>query len=300
MAGVGRMLREMAWRQAQEGRATELPRISVRSRALRRCWWAVAASIVYLSSVPAGAQYPADAAGAALSPVQILASVRAAGFSPLSRPLQRGPVYELFATDRYLFDVRLTVDARTGRVLSATRLAGAIRGGPVYEGALPGEYPYQPAMRAPIPPAPVPNRRNATAAPGQHALAGPCRGGPNQGDSRSTGGRRAACCRYRAAQPVVATPAAQPLKPLQPAQSPQPRPGRPSCRFRASRRSTPQNNRPWCRSRRSNEVGGGVPACRQRHRRKRPGMTGAPCQIFSAADYAATLVSTTLPSPFPH
>ena len=224
MAGVGRMLR--GWLGDRTGRTCDRTvSESVRSRALRGCGWAVVASMVYLASVPAGAQYPADAAGAALSPVQILASVRAAGFSPLSRPLPRGPVYQLFATDRYLFDVRLTVDARTGRVLSATRLAGVIRGGPVYEGALPGEYPYQRAMRAPIPPAPLPNRRNATAAQGQHALPpAQTEEAPTKGTAAAPVGGEQPAVATPGAQPVVATPAAQPLKPLQPAQSPQPRP----------------------------------------------------------------------------
>jgi hypothetical protein len=81
-----------------------------------------------------------------LPPYEILASVRSAGFHPLSRPVRRGPVYVLFAADRYLVDVRVTVDARTGRVMSATRLAGAL-----------SEHPPRGYERAPVPPANVPN-----------------------------------------------------------------------------------------------------------------------------------------------
>jgi hypothetical protein len=104
-----------------------------------------------------------------LPPYEILASVRSAGFHPLSRPVRRGPVYVLFAADRYLVDVRVTVDARTGRVMSATRLAGALSGGPGYDGhdVMPrsqtlgyppvAEHPPRGYERAPVPPANVPN-----------------------------------------------------------------------------------------------------------------------------------------------
>jgi hypothetical protein len=77
----------------------------------------------------------------------VVATVRAAGFNPLSRPLLRGGVYVVFAVDRYFMDVRVLVDARSGRVLSATRLAGAAYGAPAYgayevvPGAPPGYLP---------------------------------------------------------------------------------------------------------------------------------------------------------------
>lgn len=140
-----------------------------------------------LMAQPAIAQAPrpaVDAGPAAaptvsgmLPPGEIIASVRSAGFDPLSRPVARGAVYVVFATNRYLVDVRLTVDARTGRVLSATRLAGAAYGGPIYEGslphALPHSYPpvYAPPVsyaRPPVPPAPIPpaaSGRNIGTAP---------------------------------------------------------------------------------------------------------------------------------------
>jgi hypothetical protein len=113
------------------------------------------------ASPPVDAAPPGRAAapqsGGALPPAEIIASVRSAGFDPLSRPLQRGAVYMLFAVDRYFMDVRLTVDARSGRVLAATRLAGTSHGGPGYEGRL---APYQrlsPGYEpAPVPPAAVP------------------------------------------------------------------------------------------------------------------------------------------------
>jgi hypothetical protein len=113
----------------------------------------------------------APQAGGALPPAEIVASVRSAGFDPLSRPLQRGAVYMLFAVDRYFMDVRLTVDARSGRVLAATRLAGASHGGPGYEGRLAPYERLSPGYEpAPIPPAAVPlqgPRRDARRAPAE-------------------------------------------------------------------------------------------------------------------------------------
>ena len=107
----------------------------------------------------------------ALPPAEIIASVRSAGFDPVSRPVRRGGVYVLFAIDRYDVDVRVTVDAHSGRVLSAMRLAGEFRGEPGYGGdeamprALPRGYGYPPPYErpprfyepaVPAPPADVP------------------------------------------------------------------------------------------------------------------------------------------------
>src|SRR5882762_59553 len=89
----------------------------------------------------------------ALAPSEIIARLRSAGFIPLSRPLQRGGVYVLFALDREYMDVRLAVDASNGRVLSATRLAGIRYGGPGFDGyEVLSRY-----ERAPVPPADIPN-----------------------------------------------------------------------------------------------------------------------------------------------
>jgi hypothetical protein len=69
-----------------------------------------------------------------LPPHEIVASVRSAGFDPLSRPIHRGGVYLVFAIDRYDADVRVTVDAHSGRVLSAMRLAGEVYDEPGHDG----------------------------------------------------------------------------------------------------------------------------------------------------------------------
>ena len=54
---------------------------------------------------------------------QITANMRAAGLRPLSRPMLRGGVYYVRAVNPARADVRVAIDARSGRVLSATRLA---------------------------------------------------------------------------------------------------------------------------------------------------------------------------------
>ena len=87
----------------------------------------------------------------ALAPPEIEAEVRRAGFEPISRPVQRGRVYVLFALDPYDIDVKLTVDAGSGRVLW---VAGVPRYG--------GERYYSDRSlsrydRPPIPPSDIPN-----------------------------------------------------------------------------------------------------------------------------------------------
>ena len=58
-----------------------------------------------------------------MPPDQIAANVRAAGWQPLSRPVLRGPVYIMRALNRRNFELRVAIDARSGRIVSATRLA---------------------------------------------------------------------------------------------------------------------------------------------------------------------------------
>jgi len=89
----------------------------------------------------------------ALAPAEIVAEVRRAGFEPISRPVQHGHVYVLLALDPYGMDVKLTVDADSGRVLWATGIIGARYGGAAY-------YSYHPLSRyerPPIPPADIPS-----------------------------------------------------------------------------------------------------------------------------------------------
>jgi hypothetical protein len=112
--------------------------------------------------VPMAAQAQYTAYVPAVSQEQIAVNVRAAGFSPLSRPALRGAVYYLRAMSRANVEMRVAVDARNGRVLSATRVSDTQRaavGSPV-----PDAPPrYEPRVRgsgysetAPLPPADVP------------------------------------------------------------------------------------------------------------------------------------------------
>ena len=98
---------------------------------------------------PAGVSTPLGM----LAPPEIEAEVRRAGFEPTSRPLQRGRVYVLFALDPYDMDVKLTVDAGSGRVLWVAGVDGTRYGGPGY-------FSYRPWSRyerPPTPPGDIPN-----------------------------------------------------------------------------------------------------------------------------------------------
>ncbi len=101
------------------------------------------------AQVPGGAPVYAQPYRAATAQDQILANVRAAGLAPLSRPALRGAVFYVRAMSRNNVEVRVAVDARTGRVLAATRVADA----PRYEPAIRGQG-YSEA--APLPPGEVP------------------------------------------------------------------------------------------------------------------------------------------------
>jgi hypothetical protein len=91
------------------------------------------------------------ATGGMLAPADIIIAARRAGFEPTSRPVQRGPVYVLFALDDGDMDVKLTVDARSGRVLWVRDVIGPRYGG--YYG-----YPALPRYGRPlVPPAAIPN-----------------------------------------------------------------------------------------------------------------------------------------------
>jgi hypothetical protein len=90
------------------------------------------------------------AASGPLPPADILAEVRQEGFYPVSRPVHRGRIYVLFAVDQDDMEVKLTVDATTGRVLWVAGAVARIGG--------PGSYGYRSVWRerAPVPPADIP------------------------------------------------------------------------------------------------------------------------------------------------
>jgi hypothetical protein len=72
---------------------------------------------------------PAYAAGPryAVPLDQITANVRARGLEPQSRPVLRGAIYYMRAVNRARAEMRVAIDARSGRVLSATRVSGDSR-----------------------------------------------------------------------------------------------------------------------------------------------------------------------------
>ncbi len=108
---------------------------------------------------------------------QITANVRAAGLQPLSKPMLRGAVYYVRAVNAARAEMRVAIDARSGRVLSATRVAHepparpAGEPGPApqpdvngrgYSEAPPPDLPVARAMPpGRIPDAPTPKRESA-------------------------------------------------------------------------------------------------------------------------------------------
>jgi hypothetical protein len=135
---------------------------------MRRIKWALGSALVVFAAMPpvlALAQssgvardtnWPVVGGSAPLgmlAPPEVEAAVRRAGFEPTSRAIQRGRVYVLFALDPYDMDVKLTVDAGSGRVLWVTGVIGTR-----YAGA--GYYSYRPWSRyerPPTPPGDIPN-----------------------------------------------------------------------------------------------------------------------------------------------
>jgi hypothetical protein len=121
---------------------------------------AYAAGLACLVPVAAQAQYTAYMQ--AVSQEQVAVNVRASGFTPLSRPALRGAVYYLRAKSRGNVEMRVAVDARTGRVLSATPVSDTQRA--AAQSPVPEAPPrYEPRVRgsgysetAPLPPGDVP------------------------------------------------------------------------------------------------------------------------------------------------
>jgi hypothetical protein len=119
-----------------------------------------AVGLACLVPVAAEAQYTAYMQ--AVSQEQVAVNVRAAGFAPLSRPALRGAVYYLRAKSRDNVEMRVAVDARSGRVLSATRVSDTQRA--AAQSPVPEAPPrYEPRVRGsgyseavPLPPADVP------------------------------------------------------------------------------------------------------------------------------------------------
>jgi hypothetical protein len=133
------------------------------------CAFPVAAGAQVSGAQPFASGPPSYAGGAgyALTPEQIAANVRAAGLEPLSRPVLRGAVYYMRAVNRARAEMRVAIDARSGRVLSATRVAYEPPAPPAAgePASAPAPAPrYEPhtssrgySEAAPLPPADVPS-----------------------------------------------------------------------------------------------------------------------------------------------
>ena len=86
-------------------------------------------------------------------PYEIMRTVRAAGFDPLSPPLREGTTYVLRATDFRGILMRVVVDARTGAIRDANRIVpGPGNYGPGYDGQLGMVAPYEPSPEDMSPP----------------------------------------------------------------------------------------------------------------------------------------------------
>jgi hypothetical protein len=112
------------------------------------------------ASAMTGLPLPADP----LPPTDIIAEVRREGFHPVSRPVHRGRVYVLFAVDQDDMDVKLTVDAASGRVLWAAGAVAHLGGPGHYRSHWRAERPPVSSPGDDIPNAASPVRSNARAA----------------------------------------------------------------------------------------------------------------------------------------
>lgn len=65
---------------------------------------------------------------------EILTIIRSTGFEPVGRPVRKGRRYEVDAIDPYDADVRLTVNARTGRIIAVRDIDGPEFDGPALGG----------------------------------------------------------------------------------------------------------------------------------------------------------------------
>ncbi|HEX5079119.1 MAG TPA: hypothetical protein VFV80_08190 [Geminicoccaceae bacterium] len=104
-------------------------------------------AVVGLSAMAGPAQ-----AQAMLPAFEIATIVRSAGFAPLSPAFRRGETYVMRATRPDGREVRLVVDARRGRILSAVPVVAAARGGARAYGPIDGDEPDGPDGYIPPPP----------------------------------------------------------------------------------------------------------------------------------------------------
>ncbi len=97
------------------------------------CFAIAAASLAAVLPGPAGAQ-------GQLPSYEVATIIRSMGLDPLGSPVRRGSAYVLRALDGYGQQLNVTVDARTGRVLSVQPVAAAV-----------APYPGRPPAYVPAP-----------------------------------------------------------------------------------------------------------------------------------------------------
>lgn len=135
---------------------------------------AAIATLTLTGALASSATFASDIYGGAVLPAfEVNTIVRSMGFDPTGAPVRRGPVYVIRALDDDDIPLRITVDARSGRVLAVTELApddpfnapGRIGSYPIPPGRVASVPEYRPAPTygTPRPPsaAPAPVRQSA-------------------------------------------------------------------------------------------------------------------------------------------
>ena len=90
--------------------------------------YAVLAALTLAAPAAAEPIRPArSAAPGVLPPYEIVTIIRSTGLDPLGRPMRRGAIYALHAIGRDGDEVRVLVNARSGKIVSVTPLATASR-----------------------------------------------------------------------------------------------------------------------------------------------------------------------------
>jgi hypothetical protein len=137
-------------------------------------------ALAFTSSLSSTAAWSSDIARAAriglIPPFEVFTVLRSMNLEPAGSPMLRGAVYVVRAFDDDDIPVRVTVDARSGRVLTVTDIAqGDDFSTPGRMGALPmppDDLPAQPEYRQDYPPEYRPGY-GARSAPGQAARPAP-------------------------------------------------------------------------------------------------------------------------------
>lgn len=134
-------------------------------------------ALALTGSLAASAAFASDIYGRAVVPAfEVNTIVRSMGFDPTGAPVLRGPVYVIRALDDDDIPLRITVDARSGRVLTVTELAPD---DPYNTPGRIGSYPIPPGRVASVPeyrPAPTygaPRPPNAAQAPVRQSAVAP-------------------------------------------------------------------------------------------------------------------------------